>query len=164
MSLSIIIELSGHIIDSLTLAKVIDKIQLTGFDYQVNDLSVGQTKSNVSTAQLTIWAPAEEDLQLLLEELRVYGAVPLDSRPAQHLVCEVAAQLPAGGYVRRNPALEVFHGEGWQPVKCEDQDYTIILEDGGPRLLPASHLSVGDKVVVGHQGVRVVPVRGAGPQ
>ena len=40
MSVSIVVELTGHIIDSLTLAKVIDKIQMTGFDYQVNDLRV----------------------------------------------------------------------------------------------------------------------------
>ena len=164
MSVSVILELSGHIIDSLTLAKVIDKIQLTGFDYQVNDLRVGQTKSAVSTAQLTVWAPTHEELQLLLEELRVYGAHPLDSRPAQSLPCEVAGVLPPGGYLRQNPALEVCQGEEWTSVACEDQDYTVILEEAGPRLLAVRHLKAGDRVVKGHQGVRVVPVRGMGPQ
>ena len=164
MSVSVILELSGHIIDSLTLAKVIDKIQLTGFDYQVNDLRVGQNKSAVSTAQLTVWAPTHEEMQLLLEELRVYGAVPLDSRPVQTLTCEVAGQLPGGGYLRQNPALEICIDDSWTAVACEDQDYTVIVEGSAGRLVAVRHLRVGDQVVKGHQGLRVVPVRGMGPQ
>ena len=164
MSVSVILELSGHIIDSLTLAKVIDKIQLTGFDYQVNDLRVGQNKSAVSTAQLTVWAPSQDELQLLLAELRVYGAVPLDSRPAQTILCKVAGELPAGGYIRQNPTLEVCLGETWTPVACDDQDYTVILEGEGPRLVAVRHLQVGQRVIKGNQGLRVVPLRGMGPQ
>ena len=157
MPVSVIIELSGHIIDSLTLAKVIDKIQLTGFDYQVNDFLVGQSKSNVSTVQLTVWAPSQDDMQLLLDELRLYGAHPIDSIPAQWLACEVDGQLPAGGYLRRNPALEIFLENAWSPVVCEDLDYTVVLEGSGARLKPVRSLCAGDRVVQGNHGLRVVP-------
>jgi hypothetical protein len=161
MAVSIVIELTGHIIDSLTLAKVIDKIQMTGFDYQVNDLRVGQGKSDISQAQLSIWAPSQEDLDLLLDELRVYGALALREEPPTWLICQQAGKAPTGSHLRCDPQTQVFINEtmGWTDVKAMDHNHVIVLKENQPMWQSVSKLVPGDQVAALIQGIRVAPIR-----
>jgi hypothetical protein len=157
-----ILELSGHIIDSLTLAKVIDKIQMTGFDYQMNDVQIGLHKKDISKAQLTVWAPTPEDLDMLVEELRVYGVSPVQAREVETAHCREAGQIPGGGYLRHNPPTEILLGGEWVPVRRDGTDYAIVVnrQERGARLCPINQLAPGDEVVLGYRGVKVVPLPG----
>jgi hypothetical protein len=161
MSVSIVVELTGHIIDSLTLAKVIDKIQMTGFDYQVNDLRVGQGKSDISQAQLSIWAPSQEDLDILLDELRVYGALALREEPPTWLICQEAGKAPTGAYQRCEPQTQVFRKEtmSWTNVQSMEHYHVIVMKEDQPTWQPVSQLVPGDQVAALVQGIRVAPIR-----
>jgi len=44
------IELQGHIIDSLLLPKILDEITVLGGDFSINEISIGQLRSDGSHA------------------------------------------------------------------------------------------------------------------
>lgn len=153
---SLVIELTGHIIDSLTLAKVIDKIQATGLDYQVNDLRVGQGKSDISRAQLSVWGGTSEELELLLEELRVYGVVVLGDEPTQWLSVTQSGIAPTGSYLRRQPPLQVFSAaQGWQDVEIGPDEFVILQDGPKARWVSSTQLQVGQQVAAVGSGIRV---------
>jgi N-dimethylarginine dimethylaminohydrolase len=72
------IELRGHLLDSLTLAKVLDVIQQAGGEYALEDMSVGERKEMFSRARLTVTGQDESHLSNLLEALKPYGTVGVD--------------------------------------------------------------------------------------
>lgn len=153
----VVLELSGHIIDSLTLAKVIDKIQHFGLEYQINDLRIGRRKHDISTAQISLWASDSRDLAHALEELAAHGALPVRSTPVRTSPCLEDGVLPAGGYARGNPPIEVLVDGHWVPVERGGTATTVVVEGGSARLVRIRELKAGDCVVVGNDGLRVVP-------
>ena len=68
------IELRGHIIDSLTLPKVLDQIVTQGATFNIVDFKIGQKRVDPSCAQIEITAPTEAALDELIERLREQGA------------------------------------------------------------------------------------------
>jgi len=153
----VFLELSGHIIDSLTLAKVIDKIQSFGLDYQITDLRIGRRKHDISLAQISLWAEDERDLQHALDELAAHGALPVRAEPVRTVACAEDGVLPPGGYARGNPPIEVLLDGHWIPVDRHGTAMTVVVGGGAARLVRIRELRKGDCVVVGNDGLRVVP-------
>src|SRR5438105_2690109 len=69
-----VVELEGHIIDSLILAKVMDVILAAGADYRVLDVEIGRTNTDPSRARLEVQADDDDSLESLLVELQIHGA------------------------------------------------------------------------------------------
>ena len=57
-----IVEIEGHIIDSLILAKVLDQILAAGADYRVLDVEIGRTSVDVSRVSIEVTAPDADGL------------------------------------------------------------------------------------------------------
>ena len=72
-----LIEISGHIIDSLLLAKILDLILGFGAVFEIIDLDVGQRRDDRSYARIQIDAPNPEILDRVLAKLKEHGAVPV---------------------------------------------------------------------------------------
>ena len=68
------IELRGHIIDSLTLPKVLDQIVTRGATFNIVEFKIGQKRVDPSLARIEITAPSQRDLDELIERLRGQGA------------------------------------------------------------------------------------------
>ena len=69
------VELEGHIIDSLLLAKVLDEILADGADYTIVDVTIGRARSDFSRATLAVThAGGPEALDVLCTRLAVHGA------------------------------------------------------------------------------------------
>ena len=67
------IELTGHIVDSLLLAKVLDAIVEAGVAYELADVDIGRTNTDPSRARIELEGePAE--LDRLIESLQLHGA------------------------------------------------------------------------------------------
>jgi hypothetical protein len=67
------IEVTGHIVDSLLLAKILDTILDAGCDYEIEDVQIGKTSLDASTARIAVIGD-EAVLGRLLDELQVHGA------------------------------------------------------------------------------------------
>jgi hypothetical protein len=68
------IELRGHIIDSLTLPKVLDQIVTRGATFNITEFKIGQKRVDPSLARIEITAPSQSELDELIRRLRDQGA------------------------------------------------------------------------------------------
>src|SRR5689334_24186127 len=74
-----VVHISGHIMDSLILPKILDIIISLGAEFQILDIHIGQRRADRSSARVQIDAPTEESLQQILAKVKEHGALPLDT-------------------------------------------------------------------------------------
>jgi lysine-ketoglutarate reductase/saccharopine dehydrogenase-like protein (TIGR00300 family) len=148
------IEVTGHIVDSLLLAKILDTIIDAGCDYEIADVQIG--KSNVDPSHARIDVTGDDDvLGPLLDSLQVHGANRTDQHDAQLVAADQDGVLPAGFYSTTNLAGDVRIGGVWLPVDNPEMDCALVVADGRVRTVPMHRVRAGDRVVVGRDGVRV---------
>jgi len=149
------IEVEGHIIDSLILAKILDTILAAGADYQILDVSIGRTNADASRAVLQVDALDDDALAALIEELQVHGANRVGDRDAVLEPCDQDGVLPAGFYSTTNLPTEVRVEGRWLPVVNPEMDCGLVVTGDVVRTVPMHRVTRGDQVVVGGEGVRV---------
>ena len=66
--------LSGHIIDSLLLAKVLDTILMMGGTFDLEDVRIGKTREEPSRARISIQAGSKTLLDDILKAIQPHGA------------------------------------------------------------------------------------------
>ncbi len=167
MTASEVVEVEGHIIDSLILAKLMDVILASGADYEVVSVDIGRTNTDLSKARLEVTAADDDALASLLVELQAHGANRVTSVDAELLAADRAGVLPAGFYSTTNLPTAVRLGGRWVEVDNPEMDCGLVITpDGRARTVPMHRVRVGDMVVVGNDGIRVTPPsrpRGATP-
>ena len=157
------VEVEGHIIDSLILAKVLDLIVAAGADYRVVDVEIGRGQTDPSRAVLEVTATDEAGLDTLLETLQVHGANRAAPGDAVLVPCDQDGVLPEGFYATTNLATSVRVDGHWRPVENPEMDCGLVVAEA-VRTVPMHRVRQGDAVVVGHDGVRVEPLaRPRGP-
>ena len=161
-----VVEVEGHIIDSLILAKVLDAILDAGAEYRIVDVEIGRASTDTSRARIEVQGP-EDVLATLITELQLHGANRVEDADARLEQCELDGVLPEGFYSTTNLATQVRLAGHWTDVENPEMDCAIVVRDDGPaRTAPMHRVRAGDKVVVGLDGVRVQPMerpRGANP-
>ena len=100
-TVSRVIELRGHIIDSLTFPKVLDEILDLGADYETEEISIGRTRRDTSRARIRVTAPSEEALDRVLAHVRRLGAEAVEERDAALLPAPGTASFPKASTRRR---------------------------------------------------------------
>jgi lysine-ketoglutarate reductase/saccharopine dehydrogenase-like protein (TIGR00300 family) len=149
------VELEGHIVDSLLLAKVLDLILESGADYTITSFELGRTNIDPSRALLAVSMEDDAALDALLEQLQVHGANRTGDGDAVLATCDVDGVLPAGFYSTTNLATEVRIDGRWRPVENPEMDCGLVVHEDSVRTLPMHRVRAGDSVVVGFEGVRV---------
>jgi lysine-ketoglutarate reductase/saccharopine dehydrogenase-like protein (TIGR00300 family) len=148
------IELHGHIVDSLLLAKVLDVIVEAGVAYQLTDVEIGRTNTDPSRARIELEGD-EEELDRLVDDLQVHGANRVDSGDLRLVAADQDGVLPAGFYSTTNLDTDVRVDDHWIPVDNPEMDCGIVVSGGTARTIPMHQVRVGDQIVVGSGGVRV---------
>ena len=74
MSKNCTLELKGHIIDSLTLSKIMDSVTELGATCEVEEIKVGSDKTEMSQAKITVSAENAELLEKAVELAQKHGA------------------------------------------------------------------------------------------
>jgi lysine-ketoglutarate reductase/saccharopine dehydrogenase-like protein (TIGR00300 family) len=161
------VEVEGHIIDSLILAKILDVIVDTGADYRIVDVEIGKTNTDTSRARIEVTADDEGLLATLIAQLQLHGANPVEAADAELEPCTVDGVLPAGFYSTTNLPTQVRVDGHWVDVENPEMDCALVVgDDGRVRTEPMHRVHLGDQVMVGLEGVRVQPLgrpRGASP-
>jgi lysine-ketoglutarate reductase/saccharopine dehydrogenase-like protein (TIGR00300 family) len=154
-----LVEIEGHIIDSLLLAKVLDRIVEAGADYRMVDVAIGRTSADVSQARLEVRHPDADALDALLEGLQVHGVNRVDVADATLVAADADGVLPEGFYSTTNLSTQVRIGGHWVEVENPEMDCGLVVERAGGalrvRTRPMHRIRAGDRVVVGFAGVRV---------
>jgi lysine-ketoglutarate reductase/saccharopine dehydrogenase-like protein (TIGR00300 family) len=148
------IEVEGHIVDSLLLAKILDTILDNGCDYEVAEFRMGKTSLDPSYARLQITGNARV-LGPLVDQLQMHGANRVEEARASLVPAERDGVLPAGFYSTTNLATDVRIGGRWIAVDHPEMDCAIVVTDGVVRTVPMHRVRAGDQVVIGSAGVRV---------
>jgi lysine-ketoglutarate reductase/saccharopine dehydrogenase-like protein (TIGR00300 family) len=148
------IEVTGHIVDSLLLAKILDTILDAGCDYEIDEVHIGKTSLDPSTARIAVTG-ADAVLGPLLDELQVHGANRTVEGDVQLVPAERDGVLPTGFYSTTNLASDVRVDGTWLPVENPEMDCALVVAEGRAHTAPMHRIRAGDQVVVGSDGVRV---------
>ena len=153
------IELSGHIIDSLTLTRTMGIIMDKGGEFDILEIDVGRKKSDVSHAKIEVSANSPELLESILDELSVLGA-SIDEIKEVNLVASTKDKVaPEGFYSSSNHTTHIYYNGNWIPVEEIEMDCLVVVDEENERAFvkPIANIKAGDKIVVGLDGVRVTP-------
>lgn len=146
-----VIELKGHLIDSLTLAKVIDLIHAHQASYRVDFIDVGHQKSDLSTAHISLESADAEQFSRLLSELKTYGAQPLQTGEASDIaLCEADGQAPENALLLESCLNKVLVKGEWMDLNAGNNNTqtAIVIQGNETKLVPVPYLRKGDVVVV----------------
>lgn len=159
------ITIEGHIIDSLTLPKVMDEIVELGATYEITELQLGVKHEDPSFARIKVTHDDEAALSALIERLRQHGANPETVEDAQLTEADVDGALPPGFYSSTNLETEVRVNGKWLRVVRPEMDCAICIENEAARTIPMGEVTKGMTIVMRGLGIRVLPLekpRGGG--
>lgn len=153
------ISLSGHIIDSFTLQKVMDTIIDQGGDYEIEELNVGKHNTDISTARIRVETEEEEVLEQILDMVTDLGAQLIEKDEVELVASQKDKTVPDNFYSTTNYITEIRYDNRWINIDNIEMDCMIVVDtkDKTATCKPLNTIKKGEMVVVGHKGVRVTP-------
>ncbi|MBI3995668.1 MAG: TIGR00300 family protein [Nitrospirae bacterium] len=154
------VELSGHIIDSLTLPKVLDEVMNYGGTFEIIEIAIGHRREDPSRARVRVSAPSQETLDTVLSRIKQLGAVPVVEEEAALVPADMDGAFPENFYCTTNLQTFVRVQDRWLEVARPEMDCGILVNPDLKRAatIPIHLVKKGDCIVVGHQGIRVTPL------
>ena len=156
MGVSETVEVTGHLMDTGVLARVLDDVLEYGADYSIDHLEVGRTHDDESSAQITVVTADEESLARLLMRLQSHGVNSIEPGTAITKPAPRDGVFPDDFYSTTNLETVVRLGGHWIPVEQPEMDCGLLVSGSRVRTVPVSDVHEGDAVVCGASGVRVV--------
>src|SRR4051812_23937585 len=155
------VELSGHLMDTGLLARVLDDVLEYGGDYSITRLDVGRAHDDPSRATLVVKADGEERLQRILMRLQVHGVNQVDPGEAVVRPAPADGVFPDDFYSSTNLETRVRLDGRWVRVDNPEMDCGLLVTPAGAgggtrvRTVPVSEVRAGDLLVCGASGVTV---------
>lgn len=154
------VEVTGHLMDSGILSRVLDDIREYGGDFVIEEFDVGHEAHDPSSARITVEAPDDESLQRLLMRLQTCGVNQLSHGDAAVAPAVQDGVLPDGFYASTNLETQVRLGGRWYDVDNPEMDCGLVVDETASgdvrvRTVPLSDVVRGMSVVVGAAGIRV---------
>ncbi len=158
-----IVQVQGHIIDSLILPKVLDEIMDLNGTFEILDIAIGKRKTDTSRARLRIEAASQRALALILKRLSRLGAVPVQAQDVHLVRAPKDGVFPAAFYSTTNLPTEIRFRGRWRSVARIEMDCGIVVDPttGHARCTPVASIGKGDWVVCGSGGIKVTPLERA---
>jgi lysine-ketoglutarate reductase/saccharopine dehydrogenase-like protein (TIGR00300 family) len=152
--------LSGHIIDSMTLPQVMDMVMDLGGNFTIEELKVGQHKTDTSICRMEVVAGSAELLDRIVRQARALGATAESEKPVTLQRVEHEGVFPEGFYSTSNLPTEVLVSGRWVPVENIEMDAAIAVDPRARRAwcIVFQDAHPGMRLVVGYEGVRVTPL------
>ena len=150
------VEITGHLMDTGVLARVLDDVLDYGGDYVVESLELGKNHDDESHAVITVGADDGALLQRVLNRIHVHGVNLVDPGEAVLRPCPQDGVFPDDFYSTTNLETVVRLGGEWVPVEHPEMDCGLRVVDNRVHTVPVSDVKAGMRVVCTAQGVRVV--------
>jgi lysine-ketoglutarate reductase/saccharopine dehydrogenase-like protein (TIGR00300 family) len=153
------VEITGHLMDSGILSRVLDDIRQYGGDWVIERIDVGHEASDMSTATIKVWTDDDDDLQRLLMRLQTHGVNMVDPGEAHVEVADTDGVFPDEFYSTTNLETRVRVDGRWVAVDNPEMDCGLVVEGEGAATrvytLPMSDVKAGMRVVCGASGIKV---------
>jgi lysine-ketoglutarate reductase/saccharopine dehydrogenase-like protein (TIGR00300 family) len=156
-----VVEVSGHIIDSLILPKVLDLIISLGADFEILDIHIGHRRADRSYARIQIDASTPVLLEHVLAKVKEHGALPSEEEQAADLQPAPAdGVFPDRFYATTNLTTSVRVSDRWIDVELIEMDCGIRVDLAAMRAecVPIHRVKKDDLIVVGNRGVKILPI------
>jgi len=150
------VEVTGHLLDTGVLARVLDDVLEYGGDYRVDRLDLGREHDDESYARVCVGAEDTDTLQRILMRLQTHGVNKVAPGEAVLRPAPRDGVFPDDFYSTTNLETEVRLDGTWVPVEQPEMDCGLVVVQGRVRTVPVSDVRVGDRMVCGASGVRVV--------
>jgi len=164
VSASETVEVTGHLMDSGILSRILDDIREYDGDYTIDQFKVGHESGDTSHATITVSAEDDGALQRLLMRLQTRGVNQVDPGEAGVALCEQDGVFPDGFYSTTNLATRIRLSGRWFDVDNPEMDCGLIVEFDGEtptrvHTLPMADVRAGMQVVTGADGIKVeIPI------
>jgi len=156
------VQISGHIIDSLILPKVLDLIINLGAEFEILEVHIGHRRTDPSHVRIQIDAPTSALLESVLAKVKEHGALPVEAADETVELQPAPADgvFPDRFYATTNLPTSVRAGDRWLEVGLAEMDCGIRVDLKSQRAecVPIHRVQKDDLVVVGHRGVKITPI------
>jgi lysine-ketoglutarate reductase/saccharopine dehydrogenase-like protein (TIGR00300 family) len=149
------VEITGHLMDTGVLARVLDDVLEYGGDYKVDRLDLGREHDDESYARIAVGADDGDTLQRILNRVQIHGVNPVHAVDASLQPAPRDGVFPDEFYSTTNLQTEVRLDGHWHPVDRAEMDCGLVVLDGQVHTVPVSDVQAGQPVVCGASGVRV---------
>ena len=151
------VEVSGHLIDSMILTKIFDKIMNRGGEFEILKLTVGKKKKDSSFAKLLVIGKNAKHLKEITDDIHREGAIPHNEKQVKLKKASKDMVLPDNFYSTTNNDTSIFHNNVWIQVESQMMDKCIVVKKNKAFCVPIRDVKKGDLIVVDDIGVKVVP-------
>ncbi len=151
------IEVSGHLIDSLILTKIFDKIMDLKGEFQVQEIDIGKRKKDQSYARLLVTGKNQKHLDKILETIYREGAVSKIQKKIKLKKSPKNYVMPDNFYSTTNNHTQVFYKGKWIQVENMMMDKCIVVKGNRASCVPVRDVKKGDQIVVGEDGIKITP-------
>ena len=153
------VEVRGHIVDSLLLPKILDRILQMGGTFEIRECVIGARRVDPSHARIAIRAENAAALDEILGDLVEHGASPVHPEDARVELADILGAFPDNFYSTTNQRTQLRLGGRWVDVADQEMDCGIVVDSTtkAARCVPMIDVRPGMPIVVGHGGIRVVP-------
>jgi lysine-ketoglutarate reductase/saccharopine dehydrogenase-like protein (TIGR00300 family) len=149
------VEITGHIMDTGVLARVLDDVLEYGGDYKVDRLDLGREHDDESYARIAVGADDDDTLARILMRVQSHGVNPVDATDALLRPAPADGVFPDDFYSTTNLETMVRLDGAWTAVDRAEMDCGLVLAAGTVRTVPVSEVRAGEQVICGAKGVRV---------
>ena len=122
------VEITGHIIDSLILPKVLDTITANGGKFRITNIVIGQARHDPSNAVVEVRAPNEDRMQHILAQIADHGAVPTTKQDCRLAAADMDGAFPEGFYSSTNQRTEIRLNGHWIEIADQEMDCGVVVE------------------------------------
>jgi lysine-ketoglutarate reductase/saccharopine dehydrogenase-like protein (TIGR00300 family) len=153
------IEVKGHLIDSMVLTRIFDKIMDLGGDFNVLEFTIGKKKNELSYARLRVNGRNRKHLDQILETVYIEGAQPVMVEKVLLKQAPRDMVMPSNFYSTTNNSTQIYYSNDWKEVRNMMMDKCIVVDINSKtaECKMIRDVQKGDMVVVGERGVRVIP-------
>ena len=151
------IEVRGHLIDSLILTKIFDVVMDLGGEFEVLEIHIGKKKKEESYAKLRIQGKNQSHLDQILELVYREGATAKIQKEVELKPALKNSVMPNSFYSTTNNYTQIFLKGKWINVDNMMMDKCIVVKGNTAKCVPIRDIKKGDKIVVGENGLRIIP-------
>jgi lysine-ketoglutarate reductase/saccharopine dehydrogenase-like protein (TIGR00300 family) len=153
------VKVEGHLIDSMILTKIWDRIIELDGDFETLEFRVGKHKTDTSYLRMVVKGRNPEHLDDILKEVYSLGAVPIEVAEVRVAAAPADMVFPDNFYSTTNNPTQVYFDDEWIEVQGIMMDKVIIInpKTKSASCKPIREVKKDDLVVVGEEGILVRP-------
>ena len=153
------IEVKGHLIDSMILTRIFDKIMDQKGEFEVEEFKIGKMKKDHSYVRLLVKGRSKNHLDKMLQEIYRDGAIPVELEAVRFQPSPNDKVIPDNFYSTTNNPTYIYLDGKWVKVENQMMDKIIAVypSKGIAICKMIKSIKKGDLIVVGETGVKVVP-------